>query len=179
MRRWITTAWLTTSIATLAGCSGAPSTSTSTSRPGAAVLAELESLPVGLEVIHSPNPVHAPVGPNDEGWLYRWIFRTEVRAIDRPLTIVYFGMCAWDGTQWILPSDNTRYNAGVKRQKDFIEWYTCAGARIEPGKPAADPENWAGSNTRAAFRQKWFFVGEDDRKNRYKGEAVVELLDSN
>ncbi len=178
MRRWVSMVCLTTSMAALIGCSGAPSTSTSTSRSGAVVLAELESLPVGLEVIHSPNPVREPIGPNDDGWLYQWTFRTEVRAIDRPLTIVYFGACAWDGKEWILPSDRARYDAGVTRQKDFIEWYTCPGARIAPGEPAVDSENWAGSHTRSSFRQKWFFVGEDDRKNRYKGEAAVELLDS-
>ena len=175
MRRSLT-AWLMTSLSALAGCTGAPSTSTS--RPGAAVLAELQSLPVGLEVIHSPNPVRNPVGPDSRGWAYQWHFRTEVRAIDRPLTVVYFGICAWDGKEWILPSDNTRYNAGILRQKDFIQWYHCPGARIATGKPAVDPENWSGSRTRTSFRQRWFFVAEDDRKNRFKGEAVVELLDA-
>jgi hypothetical protein len=169
MRRWFTAL-----MAGMVGCSGV----TRSSPPGSALLAELESLPVGLEVIHSPGQVRSPVGPAPEGWPYQWHFRTEVRAIDRPLTIVQFGICAWDGRQWILPLDNRRYNAGVMDQKAFKEWYSCPGARIEPGKPAVDPENWAGSRTRASFRQKWFFVGKDDQGKRYKGEAVVELLDS-
>jgi hypothetical protein len=173
MRRWFMP-WFTISLAALAGCTGASSTSPS----GAAVFAELDSLPVGLEVIHSPNNVSAPVGPLDEGWQFRWDFRTEVRAIDRPLTVVYFGIAAWNGKKWILPANTQLYNSGVLRQSDFIEWYHCPGARIAPGKPAVDPENWAGSRTRTSFRQKWFFIAEDDRKKRYKGEAVVELLDS-
>ncbi len=175
MRRWLS-ACLTTFIAGLVGCSRTASQSASTSSTaGLAVLADLESLPVGFEVIHLPKPVRDPLGPDSEGWPYRWVFRTEVRAIDRALTVVYFGICAWDGKQWILPSDNTVYNAGVMNQKTFIEWYACSDARISPGKPAIDPENWAGSRSRKSFRQKWFFVGEDDRKTRYKGEAVVEL----
>jgi hypothetical protein len=177
MRRWFTIG-LTTLISGVVGCLGTTSTSTSTSRSGSAVLAELESLPVGLEVIHSPNPVSSPVGPDPKGWPYRWIFRTEVRAIDRPLTIIQFGICAWDGEQWILPSNTGRYNAGLLDQRTFMQWYACPSARIEPGKPAVDPENWAGSHARHSFRQRWFFVGRDDQGKRYKGEAVVELLDS-
>jgi hypothetical protein len=177
MLRWLKS-WLTTLMTGLIGCSPVTTSSTSTSGPGSFVLAELESLPVGMEVIHSPSKVRSPVGPNSQGWPYRWIFRTEVRAIDRPLNIVKFGICAWDGTRWILPSDNRRYNAGILSQRQFEEWYSRPSARIEPGKSAIDPENWAGSYTRTSFRQKWFFIAADDHGERYKGEAVVELLDA-
>jgi hypothetical protein len=174
MRRWFTTL--------LAGalvCSAATGCSTSSSRPGSALLAELESLPVGLKVIHSPDRVGSPIGPNTNGWPYRWRFRSEVHAIDRPLTIVQFGSCVWDGKQWNLPADTRRSDAGVLDGKLFKEWYACPSGRIEPGKPAIDPENWAGSYTRTSFRQKWFFIGADDQGKRYKGEAVVELLAGN
>jgi hypothetical protein len=100
-----------------------------------------------------------------------------VRSIDRPLTIVKFGICAWDGKRWILPSDNRRYNAGILDQSQFQAWNSCPVARIVPGKPAIDPQNWAGSYTRTAFRQKWFVIAEDDNGERFKGEAIVELLD--
>jgi hypothetical protein len=130
-----------------------------------------------MEVIHSPSKVRSPVGPNAEGWPYRWPFRTEVRAIDRPLTIVKFGICAWDGTRWVLPPNTRRYNAGILSQSQFKDWYSCPGARIEPGKSAIDPENWAGSHTRTSFRQKWFFIAVDGQGKRYKGEGVVELLE--
>ena len=166
-------------IISMIACLGLTGCSTSTSRDGSAVLADLESLPVGMEVIHSPSKVRSPVGPDAEGWTYQWFFKTEVRAIDRPLKIVKFGICAWDGAKWILPSDNQRYNAGIGGQTEFKEWYSCPSARIEPGKPAIDAENWAGSHTRTPFRQKWFFVAADDNGKRFKGEAVVELLDEN
>jgi hypothetical protein len=74
-----------------------------------------------------------------------------------------FGIGAWDGLQWILPSNSPRYDAGLSDQTTFAEWYACPGGRIEPGKPAVSPENWAGNHTRRSFRQKWFFVGKDDQ----------------
>jgi hypothetical protein len=171
MRRWFATLR-----AGISRCSGLLASSSTSSRSGLALLKELESLPVGLEVIHAPAQVRTRVGPNLVGWLYRWLFRTEVRAIERPISIVLFGICAWDGKQWILPANNRRYNAGVLDQMSFEEWYSCPDARIAPGKPAVDPSNWAGSRAKAAFRQKWFYVGKDDHGKRYKGEAVVELL---
>jgi hypothetical protein len=174
IQRWCLSALLAGAI----GCSRVTTPSMPPSNSGSAVLADLESLPVGIKVIHTPAQVRSPVGPNPQGWPFRWLFRTEVHAIDRPLTIIQFGICAWDGNQWILPTDNRRYNSGVLNRQTFKEWYDCPTARIEPGKPAIDPQNWAGNRTRASFRQRWFFIGVDNRGNRYKGEGVVELLDS-
>jgi hypothetical protein len=130
-----------------------------------------------MEVIHSPSKVRSPVGPNSKGWAYQWHFRTEVRAIDRSLTVEKFGICAWDGAKWILPSNTRRYNAGILGQTEFKAWYSCPSARIEPGKSAIDAENWAGSHTRGSFRQKWFYIAANKDGKRFKGEAVVELLD--
>jgi len=163
-------------LAWIAGCSGGnnPSQRQGDSEPG--VLSELESLPVGLEVVRSPARVGSPEGPNQEDWPYRWHFRTEVRAINRPLTITKFGILAWDGAKWILPPDQRHYNTGIGKQKDFVEWYHCPGGIVRPGRPAVDPENWAGANARKPFRQKWFFIGVDAQGKRYKGEGVVELL---
>ena len=65
---------------------------------------------------------------------------------------------------------NRRYNAGVMDQKTFEGWYSHpAAARILPGKPAVDPQNWAGSRTRASFKQKWFYIGRDDQGKRLQG----------
>jgi len=170
MRRtvWLLWAWL-------AGCSS----STPALREddtSSKVLAELESLPIGLEVVHTPGSVGSPKGPNQEDWPYRWRFRTELRAIDRPITITRFGILAWDGSKWFLPPDQRQYNAGILDQATFTEWYRCTDATIQPGQPAVDPENWAGSYARAPFRQKWFFIGEDTQGQRLKGEGVVDLI---
>ena len=126
---------------------------------------------------HTPPEVRGPA-PNGaaSGWQYRWIFRTEVSAIDRPLTITQFGILAWENGKWILPPDQSRYNSGVLDQRTFVEWYSCPGAKIEPGSPATDPQNWAGSHERTSFQQKWVFIGTDASGKRYKGEGVVRLV---
>jgi hypothetical protein len=145
-------------------------------QPRSEVLTELDSLPVGLEIIHEPAQVGKPEGPNSDDWPYRWRFRTEVRAIDRPLTITHFGIIAWDGSQWVLPPDQRHYNSGVLEKGTFAEWYHCPDATVRPGGPAVDPENWAGAYARAPFRQKWFFIGEDSQGQRFKGEGIVTFV---
>ena len=62
----LTLAVLMAGLAGLVGCSGA-------AQSNSALLAELETLPVGLEVIHSPSQVRSPVGSGGTGWPYRWI----------------------------------------------------------------------------------------------------------
>lgn len=78
--------------------------------------------------------------------------------------------------KWILPPDQTRYNSGVMDRRTFAEWYSCPSATVEPGRPAIDPENWAGSQHRKSFQQKWFFIGADSSGKPCKGEAVVKLV---
>lgn len=161
----------------LIGCSKDQSVPPATSRTETGLIAELESLPFGLEVKHTPAKVRDSQGPNiSSDWKYRWIFRTEVRATEKPLTITRFGVLAWDGTQWVLPPDQSHFNAGLLGQKEFIEWYSCPEATVEPNKPAVDPQNWAGSHTLADFKQKWFFIGVDEGGKSFKGEGLVELL---
>ncbi len=168
-------AWLL--LVCMIGCSDRQSSPSRSRASSSGPVAELEALPVGLEVVHTPARVENPrQGDKRSGWAYQWVFGTEVRAIERPLTIAQFGILAWDGENWILPPDQTKYNAGILGQAEFTEWYECPTGRIEPGKPAVDPKNWAGSHTRSSFKQKWFFIGVDSKGQRYKGEAVVELV---
>jgi hypothetical protein len=89
----------------LAGCNDEPAGGGAASSGGSgpttrpALLAELESLPIGLHVTHAPAEVRDPSGPNTDArdWKYRWIFKTEVSAIAQPLTVTQFGILAWDG----------------------------------------------------------------------------------
>ena len=99
----------------LVGCKEAPSAGGGTPPGGRApatpaLLSELETLPVGLRVTHTPPEVRGPRGPNPDArdWRYRWFFRTEVGAIDRPLTITQFGILAWEDGKWVLPPDQSR-----------------------------------------------------------------------
>src|SRR5688500_16165534 len=102
--------------AVMGGCSG-EETAAPQQPPSANtdVVAELESLPIGLEVVHTPAEVGDVEGPNSDpnDWKYRWTFRTEVRTTNKPLRITRFGILAWDGTRWVLDADQKRFNSGV------------------------------------------------------------------
>ncbi|WP_425398083.1 hypothetical protein [Aeoliella sp.] len=145
------------------------------------MLEELETLPIGLQVTHTPTQVGGPTGPNHDptAWKYKWVFKTEVAALDRPITIEQFGILAWDGKCWILPPNQRRYNCGILDQGTFAEWYSCPDGEIAPGTAAVDPQNWAGSDELADFQQKWFFVGVDSSGKKYKGEAIVRFAADN
>lgn len=136
-----------------------------------------ESLPIGLEVVHTPAEVDDVKGPNPDpnDWKYRWTFRTEVRATNKPLRITRFGILAWDGTRWVLDAAQSQYNSGVLGPTEFIEWYACPDASVKPGRPCVDSQNWAGSRTLSEFKQKWFYVGVDADGTSHKGEGVVTL----
>jgi hypothetical protein len=135
-----------------------------------------DSLPVGIEVVHTPNPVRGPDSPTNGAWPFTWTFRTEVRAIDRPLTVKWLLILGWNGERWILDRRQEKFNSGEGDTQVFAEWYECPGGRIAPGTPAVDPSNWAGSHSRQPFKQKWVMIGEDATGKRFKGEGVVELL---
>jgi hypothetical protein len=168
MKRLVTT--ITAIAALLCGCTGQKK------REGAAILDELEKLPTGLKVVHSPSEVRGPNEGLNTGWRFSWSFRTEVHAIEKRIKIVQFGIAAWDGFQWVLPLSQNEYNNGVLDAKTFEQWYGKDAGIIVPGDPAIDPQNWAGSHLLKDFKQKWFFIGVDETGKKWKGEGIVALV---
>ena len=96
--------------------------------------------------------------------------------ISKDITITQFGIIAWDGKNWVLPSNQIEYNSGVLDQQTFIEWYGIPGAKITTASPATDPQNWAGSKSKEPFKQKWFYIGIDSDGKEWKGEAVINFV---
>ena len=148
---------------------------TNIAKSGTTIEDQWASFPTGLEVIHSPRPVRNPEGPNIFGWTYQWTFRTEIRAIDRPLKATRFYILAWDNNEWILDQQQKKYNSGTGDGNIFEEWYGCPGGMIAPGSPAVDETNWSGNYKKVPFKQKWVFIAEDTEGKKYKGEGIVEL----
>jgi hypothetical protein len=151
------------------------------SEGGAALLAQLEKLPVGLKVVHTPAKVKARKNDGslanvDARWTYHWSYATTVSATDKPLTIVQFGSCEWIDGKWAIPQNTDEYDVIAGAGKDFGEWYSCPEAKVETGKEYKDPQNWSGSKTVRAFKQKWYYIAKDADGKFYKGEAEVELL---
>jgi hypothetical protein len=130
---------------------------------------ELDSLPVGLVIAHAPHPVKARAGGRS-GYPYTWTYRTSVRSTAGTLTVQEFGSFSWFGGRWVF----SNFTGRPFTPQDFAEWYSCPGARLEPGKAYADPSNWSGGQELIASRAKWYFVAIDENGRRVKGEAVVE-----
>lgn len=139
---------------------------------GSALLRAVEQLPNEIQVRHDPAVVHGPHRSNDP-WPFHWDFATEV-TVPEPVEIIEVIIAAWDGDDWILPADQSRYNCGRVGDR-FAEWYGASDRQLRPDRPARDSRNWAGSPVREEFRQKWIFVGRKSGGSLVRGEAVVEL----
>jgi hypothetical protein len=137
-------------------------------------VAELEQLPVGLKVVQSPETAKAVTKLSIDGrpGEYTWVYRTEVIAIDRDLTIVEFGAFHWDGTEWQLGPTVTGTPFGTK---EFAEWYSCENGTIRRRQSFADPVNWHSTNELVASKTRWFFIGVDNAGKRFRGDAVIEF----
>lgn len=136
-------------------------------------LGELASLPEGIEVVHSPNPVHA-VAEQQPGHrpTYRRVYRTTVRSKSRAVTVQEFGSFAWLNGRWVFAN----FTGQVFSGRDFAEWYSCPDGKLLPGREAIDPSNWSGGIEQLqAGKMRWYFIGVDEEGRRVKGEAIVDL----
>ena len=134
-------------------------------------LKELASLPVGLEVTHTPNPVRAQHGGRS-GLKYTWLYKTTVRTTRSSVTINEFGAFFWDDGQWVFGNHMGKPFTSV----DFADWYSCPNATVMVDQEVSDPSNWVGSDILRKTKAKWYFIGTDENGNRVKGEAVIEEL---
>ena len=132
-------------------------------------ISELASLPQGLTVVHTPDPVERTFsGPSG----FQWTHSTTVSSTVGPVTIVEFGCFYEDGGRWT-------FGTGTKAPftaEDFAEWYGCAGATLQPGESYTDAHNRSLGNFMPEQVTKWYFIGLDSQGNRVKGEAGVTLL---
>jgi hypothetical protein len=150
-------------------------TSARADEPAITSIAELERLPVGIRVTHSPETVKAVKKlPIDGRRLnYTWVYRTEVTAMDKDLKIIQFGAFLWDGTKWQLGETNTGTPFG---EKEFVNWYGCENSFLKKGQSASDPMNFHTAVSLDAGKYRWFFVGVDAAGKRFAGDAVVEFV---
>ena len=134
-------------------------------------LSEINNLPDGLRVIHTPNPVRAHSGGRS-GYHYTWQYETTVEAIDRPITIEQFGSFDFRGGTWQF----SNFTGKPFTRANFVEWYSCPDAALELGKTCSDPQNWSGRDRLGPGRMLWYFIGHDSAGNRVKGQSVIELV---
>jgi hypothetical protein len=134
-------------------------------------LVELESLPVGLEVLHTPNPTKAQEGVLT-GFPYGWRYETAVRALGGPVRIEEFGSFAWQDRRWVF----TNFTGEPFYAEQFAEWYSCPEATVTDTLACANSFNWTGNTRVESGRMLWYFIGVDEQGRRVKGQAVAEQL---
>lgn len=139
--------------------------------PKPTTIEELDKLPVGLKVVHDPNPARATeTGGSERRRKYTWWFKTTITPTDSDVKIIEFGTYAWHGGKWVF----TNFSGKAFSPKDFAEWYSCPDAAVKKGKAYTDPTNWASAQELAAGKARWYYVGVDAKGRRVKGEAVIE-----
>ncbi|MHB0997987.1 MAG: hypothetical protein ACYC27_01980 [Armatimonadota bacterium] len=132
---------------------------------------ELGSLPVGLEVIHDPNPVKAMYNGRS-GRKYTWQHSTTVKALHEDTVITEFGAFSWYKGQWIFGTIYRRpFNA-----EEFAEWYSCPNAVIHKDESFSDPLNYSGNDVLVSSKAKWYYIGVTKSGKRVKGEAEIVKL---
>lgn len=136
-------------------------------------LEALEKLPVGLEVVHNPNPARATeTGKSDVRKKYTWRYATTVTAKNSDVRIVEFGAFIWTGEEWFLGN----YTGKPFGAKEFADWYGCADAVIKKGGSCSDAKNWGSAELLRSMKSRWYFVGINEAGERVRGDAVVEEL---
>jgi hypothetical protein len=132
---------------------------------------ELDELPVGLKVVHDPNPARATrTGHSARRAKYTWWFTTNVSSTVGDVKIIEFGGFTWQDGKWVFAN----FNGTPFSSKDFAEWYSCPGALIKEGRSYADPTDWASANELTARKGRVYYIGIDSQGRRVKGEEIIE-----
>lgn len=134
------------------------------------VLADLERLPVGLSVVHLPNPAGA-VEDSTAHYRFTWHYSTSVESTSGEVTILEFGSLGRVGDRWQFAN----YNGKPFGTEEFAKWYGCEGAVVQEGVACTDPSNWTGSGCLGELRSLWYFIGEDSTGHRVQGSAEITM----
>lgn len=132
---------------------------------------ELEKLPFGLEVVHTPDKVQAQY-EGRSGLAFTWTYKTSVAATNGQVTIQEFGALVWQNEKWVF----SNFTGKPFTSQDFADWYSCPGAKLADGQSASDSSNWSGGDLLRGSKTKWYFIGVAADGRRVKGEAIVEEL---
>ena len=137
-------------------------------------LAELEKLPLGLTVSHTPEKVQArPFRRTSTDTAFMWMYRILVTATNQPVDVTEYGAFFWDKNQWVLQYSNDQPRSSA----DFAVRYSCPGAHLLPGRVYTSSNIYPGpANTLKAAKWRWYFIGVTPEGTRVKGEGVVEQL---
>jgi len=136
-------------------------------------LRELESMPMGIAVSHTPNLARYTFNPSNVSGV-EWQFSTTVSAMAGPVTISEFGYFVERNEQWELNYEDELPLSFSS--SDFANEFDCPNALMVPGKSYTNPENRSAIDCVPEQLVKWYFIGIDADGKRVKGEAGVKLI---
>jgi hypothetical protein len=145
------------------------------------ILAEIESLPVGIAVRHSPVRPKAVRNPSPKQWLpkYLWDYRTSVEAIDRPLRLFAVGRYVVSGAGWVphslLGRERPTFDV-FYGPSECSMWSGLSAAEMLPGQEVIQTRSCSHGDELKPFIERWVFVGIDESGQRFKGVGDLELL---
>jgi hypothetical protein len=132
-------------------------------------LSDLDLLPIGLSVSHSPEEVKPSLfGPTGSQYTHQ----TSVASTVGPVTIVEYGYLVERDGHWTHAQGmEEKFSAA-----EFAKFFNCPEARLEAGRTYTDEWNSSVINNRPEQLGKWYFIGVDAQGNRVKGEADIKLI---
>jgi hypothetical protein len=133
--------------------------------------AKLQYIPNGIEVKHTPDSVYAGRDAKDTNNYY-WFHRTSVKALSEDLEITEFGTYMWFRNHWIASTVTDKPFSN----KDFADWYSCPEGKLIKGKTYEDKSNWYRSPQLKDIKVLWYYIGKNEKGEKFKGTAVIEYL---
>lgn len=130
---------------------------------------ELRQVPVGLYIMHNPNPNYPePTIPEDHSdSKYVWKHQTSVISPDKDLQVIKAGSYIWYNTDgW---KQNVQYT-----KKEFANRFQCAKGKLEKGKTYTFEKNYRYGNQLYGGDALWYVIAKDEAGNIYKGMALLE-----
>lgn len=123
---------------------------------------KLRGIPVGILVLHHPNPCF----PKSEGGGFVWRHDTTVQSLVGDLTLIEYGAYLYSAAGWVLRA--------TMAPNDFARTYRCPDAKLRKGRTYTDPDNARYGEKPTAGDALWFFLAEDAKGRLFKGTALVE-----
>lgn len=128
---------------------------------------QLESMPDGIRVRFSENPVDAkgpfPPLPSGSGWHYTRDYTVAVESAAGELRIQRWGVLELDAGRW----KHAAFSA-----KDFEEAFACPGGILLPSQEYVfEQAHQVGT---LPGKVRWYFIAVDEDGNLAKGEALVK-----
>jgi len=132
---------------------------------------KLKNIPDGIEVKNDPETVYASKTKQDST-MYYWYYKTTVKAVKEDIEITEFGSYTRILNHWEFGTVTGK----PFEQKDFADWYKCKKGKMKKGKEYTDKDNWNRWPTLQKGKILWYYIGVNDKGEKFKGTATVNCM---